>query len=201
MAMAAVRLFRVAAVGVRGWAPKTQSRYRSAPSAVAKYEGTGALRTPLTDTLSEFLASRVSMGQTRSTPRGYVSAVRKKMSDCSRVVFRPSTRGLQSLENRHRGNHTWGRRVSVSCGTEQIRRLSRQWRHWRASVGSSSCESLKRCPSCQRAWGVIPWSCSSLPKLVATEKCDGRFMSGDGRGPVPQMLRRGQLHPRRSTVG
>ena len=76
MAMAAVGSFRVAAVGVRGWAPKTQSRYRSALSAVAKFEGTRALRTPLTDTLSEFLASRVSMGQARSTLRGYVSAVR-----------------------------------------------------------------------------------------------------------------------------
>ena len=76
MAMAAVGSFRVAAVGVRGWAPKTQSRYRSALSAVAKFEGTRALRTPLTDTLSEFLASRVSMGQARSTLRGYVAAVR-----------------------------------------------------------------------------------------------------------------------------
>ena len=76
MAMAAVGSFRVAAVGVRGWAPKTQARYRSALSAVAKYEGTRALRTPLTDTLSDFLASRVSMGQARSTLRGYVSASR-----------------------------------------------------------------------------------------------------------------------------
>ena len=104
------------------------------------------------------------------------------MSDYSRVVSWPSTGGLRSLENRHRGNHTWGRRVSVSCGPEQFRRLSRQWQHWRASVGSSSCESLKRCPSRQRGWRVIPWSCLSLPKLVATRKCDGRFMSGDGRG-------------------
>ena len=76
MAMAAVGSFQVAAVDVLGWAPKTQARYRSALSAVAKYEGTKALRTPLTDTLSEFLASRVSMGQARSTLRGYVSAVR-----------------------------------------------------------------------------------------------------------------------------
>ena len=76
MAMAAVGSFRVAAVGVRGWAPKTQARYRSALSAVAKYEGTRALRTPLTDTLSDFLASRVPVGQARSTLRGYVSATR-----------------------------------------------------------------------------------------------------------------------------
>ena len=76
MAMAAVGSFRAAAVGVRGWAPKTQARYRSALSAVAKYEGTRALRTPLTDTLSDFLASRVSTGQARSTLRGYVSATR-----------------------------------------------------------------------------------------------------------------------------
>ena len=107
---------------------------------------------------------------------------RQRMLDYSRVVSRPFTGGFRSPENRHRGNHTWDRRVSVSCGPEQFRRLSRQWQHWRASVGSSSCESLKRCPSRQRAWRVIPWSYSSLPKLVARGKYDGRFMRGDGRG-------------------
>ena len=126
MAMAALGSFRVAAVGVRGWAPKTQSSYRSALSAVAKFEGTRALRTPLIDTLSEFLASRVSMGQARSTLRGYVSAVRAAedvtlLPGCVQAIHDR----IAKSGNRHRGNHTWGRRVSVSCGPEQFRRLSR----------------------------------------------------------------------------
>ena len=62
MAMAAVGSYRVAAMGVRGWATGTQSRYHSAVSAVARFKGTRALQSPLIDTLSEFLASRVAMG-------------------------------------------------------------------------------------------------------------------------------------------
>ena len=76
MAMAVVGSYRVAAVGVRGWAPKTPTRYRSALSTLAGFEGLGALQSSLTHTLSEFLESRVSMGQARPTLRGYISAVR-----------------------------------------------------------------------------------------------------------------------------
>ena len=75
---------------------------------------------------------------------------RRKISGCSRAVCKPSTGGLQSLENRHRDSHTWDRRVSASCGPERPHRLSRQWRRWRTSVGFSSCGSLKRCLSRQR---------------------------------------------------
>ena len=52
MAMAAVGSYRVAAVGVRGWAPKTQTRYRSALSTLAGFKGSRALHSSLTDTLS-----------------------------------------------------------------------------------------------------------------------------------------------------
>ena len=76
MAMAAVGSYQVATVGVQGWVPKTQTRYRSALSTVVGFEGARALQSSLTDTLSEFLASQVSLGQARSTIRGYVSAVR-----------------------------------------------------------------------------------------------------------------------------
>ena len=76
MAMEAVGSKQVAAMGVRGWAPKTQTRYRSALSTLAGFGGSRALQSSLTDTLCEFLASRVSMGQAKSTLRGYVSAVR-----------------------------------------------------------------------------------------------------------------------------
>ena len=107
---------------------------------------------------------------------------RRKISGCSRAVFKPSTGDLQSLENGHRDSHTWDRRVSASCGPERPHRLSRQWRRWRTSVGFSSCGSLKRCPSRQRDWQAIPWSCSSLPRLEATGKCGARFMSGDDHG-------------------
>ena len=62
MAMAAVGSYRVAAMGVRGWAPKTQPRYRFTLSTLAGFEGSRALQSSLTDTLSEFLALRVSMG-------------------------------------------------------------------------------------------------------------------------------------------
>ena len=75
LAMAAVGSYRVAAVGVCGWAPKTQPRCRSALSALASFEGARALQTLLTDTLSEFLASLVSLGRARSTLRAYDSAV------------------------------------------------------------------------------------------------------------------------------
>ena len=69
--MAALASYRVAAVGVRGWAPKTQTM-----STLAGFEGSRALQSSLTYTLSEFSALRVSMGQARSTIRRYVSTVR-----------------------------------------------------------------------------------------------------------------------------
>ena len=91
MAMVAVGSYRVAAVGVRGWAPKTQTRYRSALSTLAGFGGSRALQSSLTDMLSEFLASRVSVGQARSTLCGYVSAVRaaedvRLLPECVRAI-------------------------------------------------------------------------------------------------------------------
>ena len=76
MAMAAVGWYWVAAVGARGWAPKAHTRYQSALSTLAGFDGSRGSRSSLTDTLPQFLASRVSMGQARSTIPGYVFAVR-----------------------------------------------------------------------------------------------------------------------------
>ena len=42
MAMAVVGPYRVAAVGVQGWAPKTQTRYRSVLSTLASFDGSKA---------------------------------------------------------------------------------------------------------------------------------------------------------------
>ena len=91
MPMAAMGSHQVAAVGVRGWAPKTQTRYQSALSTLVGFEGSRALRSSLTDTLSEFLASRVSIGQGKSAIRGYISAVRaaedvRRLPECVRAI-------------------------------------------------------------------------------------------------------------------
>ena len=73
--MAVVGSYWVAAVGGRGWAPKTQTRYQSALSALASLEGSRTLQSSLIDMLSQFLALGVSMGPARSTLCAYVSAV------------------------------------------------------------------------------------------------------------------------------
>ena len=156
MAMAAVGSYRVAAVAVRGWAPKTQMRYRSVLSTLVGFEGARAPQSSLTDMLSGFVVSRVSMGQARSTIRGYASAMRARMSNCFRGVCGPSTGGLRSRVSPHPGSLTWDRAGSVSSGPERHRRKNKLWQPLLASVGCFSPESLKHCPSHRQAWRVIP---------------------------------------------
>ena len=60
-------------------------------STLAAFEGSRALQSSLTDTLFEFQASRVSTGQARSTPRGYISAIRatedvRLLPECVRAI-------------------------------------------------------------------------------------------------------------------
>ena len=76
MATAAVGSCRVAAMGVRGWAPKTQMRYRSALSTLDCFGQSRALRSSLTDRLSEVLLLRVSIRHASSALRRYLSTVR-----------------------------------------------------------------------------------------------------------------------------
>ena len=64
MAMAAICSYRVAAVGVQGCAPKTEVRYQSPLFTLARFEGARAVQSPLNDTMSQLLASQVSLGQT-----------------------------------------------------------------------------------------------------------------------------------------